>query len=587
MKKAIAILAAALVCMGALFAFSDRKQGTISKSETYESCVEQFRNDTVQMVTEQGLDVQLEGISLTNFNYKVYMAENMEIMASEDFLEDIIGCSVNQYPNGDVTIERGTANIRLERDSDIAVVNQSQVDLQAKLTYDEEGTLYIPVSKLINTLGYAVSYEFSEKAVDFVKISDAPILPVRYDMRERGRVTPVRDQGKYGTCWAFASLGALETTLMPGEKNIFSTDHMALNNSYNLDLSLGGEHTMSIAYLAAWQGPVYEADDPYGDGKTDTSLTAVKHLQEAIVINDRDDAVIKGAIYRYGGVETSLYLQMTYIGDYSKYFNEDTAGYYYNGNRKPNHDVVIVGWDDSYSRENFKVQPEHDGAFICKNSWGSDFGDDGYFYVSYEDVNICNQSIVYTKLADADNYDKIYQSDLLGWVGQMGFGSESAYFANVYKTGKNEELAAVSFYATDVNTKFSVYLVPEFESSDSLSERQLLVSGETRYAGYYTVELDDPVRLMDNTEFAVAVYISTPGSVRPIAIEYNADMRTSMVDISDGEGYISLYGEAWHSAEETQDCNICLKAFTNVVQENEETGNEGTETDSTERKDAE
>ena len=40
--------------------------------------------------------------------------------------------------------------------------------------------------------------------------------------------------------------------------------------------------------------------------------------------------------------------------------------------------------------------------------------------------------------------------------------------------------------------------------------------------------------------------------------------------MEDGEGYISLYGEVWHSAEETQNCNVCLKAFTNIVSEGDE-----------------
>jgi C1A family cysteine protease len=567
MKKAIAMLVVILICMGGVYAYSNQKQGKIIKSEQFQDCVAQFQNNTVQVTQGQTLDLRLEGVSLANFSYGVCLGQNMEIMVSMDFMQDVMGCSVVQYPDGDLMVERGENTILLAADSEAATVNQTRVSLANGYFTDDNGTLYLPVSEYIDKLGYQADYDFADRAVNFTKVSDESVLPARYDMREKGRVTAVRDQGKYGTCWAFASLGALETTLMPMEEAVYSTDHMTLNNSYNLDLSLGGEHTMSIAYLAAWQGPVYEADDPYGDGKTDSNLSAVKHLQEAIVINERNDDTIKGAIFRYGGVETSLYLQMTYVGDYSKYYNSDTAAYYYNGTQKPNHDVVIVGWDDNYSKENFAVQPEQDGAYICKNSWGTEFGEDGYFYVSYEDVNICNQSIIYSRLEEPDNYDKIYQSDLLGWVGQMGFGGESAYFANVYKTDKNEELAAVSFYATGENTKFSVYLVQEFTDSDSLTNRQLLMTGETRYAGYYTAELTTPVPLLDDTEFAVVVYITTPGSERPIAIEYNTDVRTAQADLSDGKGYISLYGEAWHSAEETQDCNICLKAFTNVREE--------------------
>jgi C1A family cysteine protease len=398
--------------------------------------------------------------------------------------------------------------------------------------------------------------------VNFEEIAASDPLPSRYDMREKGRVTPVRDQGRYGTCWAFASLGALETTLMPFEENVYSTDHMTLSNSYRLDVSAGGEHTMSIAYLAAWQGPVYEEDDPYGDGKTVEGLSAVKHLEEAIVIGERDDEIIKGAIYRYGGIETSLYLEMEYISYDSQYYNAESAAYYYPGSRKPNHDVVVVGWDDSFPKEKFSIQPERNGAYICKNSWGEEFGDGGYFYVSYDDVNLCGQSIVYSRLEDADNYQHIYQSDLLGWVGELGFGKTDACFANCYVPEQDETLEAVSFYATGPRTTFSVYYVPEVHTSDDLADSVFLVSGETRYAGYYTVKIPDPPELTAGQKYAVVIKIDTPGSKRPIAVEYAADERSSEANIEDGEGYISLYGKAWSSAEEAG-CNICLKAFTN------------------------
>ena len=571
MKKVIIILAVFAALFTTTYFATRRPVVMIDKSDDFNECATAFRGNMVERLNDE-LIITINGISIEEFGYDCYVSDEMELVVESDLLRSLLNCSVCEYPNNKVLIMKGDNALELVCGSDECIVNSSiTINMKTKVFRDEETEkVFIPVDEVAEYLDYEVDYYFYDNHVDMALTGPEKILPSKYDMRDYGRVTQVRDQGRYGTCWAFASLGALETTLMPREYNLFSTDNMTLSNSYNLDVDKGGEHSMSIAYMAAWQGPVYEEDDPYGDGETDSTLEAVKHLEEALIINDKNIDVLKSAIFRYGAVETSMYCQMEYVDSVSKYYSREHSAYYYDGDEGSNHDVVVVGWDDDYPKEYFTNEPEGDGAFICKNSWGEEFGEGGFFYVSYYDTTICNVSVVYTKVGDANNFDKIYQSDLLGWVGLLGFNKEEAYFANVYETDRDEELAAVSFYATDENTSFEVYLVQNFQNEDSLTNREFLVSGSMQYAGYYTVRLPEPVRLSDKSKFAVVVKIKTPNAIHPIAIEYDVDERTENFNMEDGEGYISLYGEVWHSAEETQNCNVCLKAFTNIVSEGDE-----------------
>ena len=546
MKKVLIILLMCILAVVILFVKSGAKAGKIEKNNSYQEAAADLVRKQTKYMQEYGLEILVNGKSLKSFDYTVHIDDDMNVCVTEDFLEDIMSCSVNKYPSGEILIERRDVSIKYS----------------VEATVTDNGKLYIPISENIHVLGYDVEYSFKQGTVNFVCIDQGSTLPAVYDLRDRGRVTPVRDQGALGTCWAFASLGALETVSLPMEDNIYSVDHMSQNKGYSMELSEGGEHSMSISYMAAWQGPVLEQDDPYGDGETDSTLKAVKHLEEAIIIDDKDEEKVKGAIYKYGGVETSIYLEMTYGASESEYYNSENASYYYNGTERPNHDLVVVGWDDNYSKTNFTNTPSRNGAYICKNSWGEKFGDDGYIYISYDDVNICKEAIVYTRLADADNYDNIYQSDILGWVGQMGFDKDCAYFANVYEPKKDETLKAISFYATGDNTSFTVFVVTDYEDRKSLnSGRKEVGKGETRYAGYYTVDLDQDIMLEKGKKYAIIVSVKTPGSTKPIAIECDAGERTENLDLTDGEGYMSLYGEVWHSAEEA-DANICLKAFT-------------------------
>lgn len=565
---------AALICYGSV-----SREGRLEKNDDSRAA-ETLAGKLAEDYNEKGLRLFVNGSEVTEDKYAPYLSSDMHVMIPADTLVDKLGCVVDEYANGTVVVKKNNASVKLtlgsasadvsgavdntEDDGDVSGtdVTEDSVLMLSSATVETDDVIYVAAADVCGVLGYTCEYSYEANRVTFTKSGEDAALPSRYDMRDENRVTEVRDQGDSGTCWAFASLAALETTLMPDEKLQLSVDNMTKNNGFGVEQFEGGQYRMSIAYLASWQGPVLEEDDPYDDGETNSELKAVKHLQEAQIIEDEDIEKIKEAVYKKGGVETAIYIDMTDADSDSEYYNADTSAYYYDGSEGINHDVVIVGWDDGYSKTNFKKQPEKDGAFICKNSWGTEFGDDGYFYISYYDEHVGETSVVYTKLESADNYDHIYQSDKLGWVGVLGFESEEAYFANVYTAGKSEELAAVSFYATGPKTTYEVYVTTDFEDTESLADRVLVASGEMEYSGYYTVNLDESVPLDDGKKFAVTVHITTPDTDYPVAIEYDADSMTDSFDISDGDGYISLYGSQWYDAEEERSCNVCLKAFT-------------------------
>ena len=337
---------------------------------------------------------------------------------------------------------------------------------------------------------------------------------------------------------------------------------MSMSNSFNVNQYDGGEYTMGMAYLAAWQGPVYDADDPYGDGVTRDDLAAVKHVQQMLIIDGKDYQGIKEAVFKYGGVQTSLYSTIASSKTKTPYYNKQTNSYCYMGQDKPNHDVVIIGWDDNYPKENFNVDLEGDGAFICQNSWGSSFGDNGVFYASYYDTNVGTHNVVYTDIESADNYDNIYQSDLCGWVGKMGYDKEDMYGANIFTAQSAESLRASGFYATAADTSYKLYVVKNFENEYSFKNKTLVAEGSLKNAGYYTVDFDEPVDLESGERYAIVLYINTPGSTHPMAIEYNSgEAYMSTVNLDDGEGYISYDGVAYINVKEKQDCNLCIKAF--------------------------
>lgn len=525
-----------------------------------------WNNVIAKSINKNEIKLKVDGEKVNLKKNALYMSENLELMISVEIITDIFHCAENLYNNKKLVVEKGETQAVMHLGKDSLELNGRKHKLGEKIQSVNE-KIYIPISLFRDYFGYSYLWDSESNTASLKDNSETDsILPEKYSYIEAKRLSGIKDQGKYGTCWAFATLSAIETTLMPEEKFDFSENNLIHNNTLSEDIQDGGDYIMAMAYLMAWKGPVLEKDDPYGENKTNNLLKPVKHVQEAQIIPEKDYLQIKEMVYKYGGVESSMYMSMDNSKSESVYYNDEESSYCYTGNKKPNHDVVIIGWDDNYPKERFKNENiEGNGAFICMNSWGTGFGSEGVFYISYYDNCIGTNNVCYTKIEDIDNYDNIYQSDLCGWTGTMGFQEkDTVYFSNVYAAESDETLEAAGFYATTSNLEYQIFVCENYKEESSLNERNhVAAEGVIKNKGYYTIKLDKKYVLEKDKKFAIIVKIISKDeeAFKLIPVEMTSDNMRDKVDLSDGEGYFSSTGYRWTLAEK-QNCNICLKAYT-------------------------
>ena len=457
-----------------------------------------------------------------------------------------------------------------------------------------------------------LSYLAKSYAKQQSRLSPKTAVPSSYDMRDYGYAPATIDQGQYGICWAIQSTSVLESTLIRQNPLIsFSANHLAWfsyignkeSEAYNFKADLlgdidpynsGGYGSTALGTLAAWKGPVSTAVMPQPDTKVSEKLRyrSEYHVQDSIcpggslITDGRWVSQATVSLVKQLMLEEKTAVGIDYYND-DFYYNPQTAAFYCDEPNYTNHSVIIIGWDDNYSKENFRenLRPEHDGAWLVKNSWGESFGENGVFWLSYEDVNI-KYSNTYT-IEEADNYENNYQYDVGGWMMSVSadafadekYASKQGYMANIFTANGDEQIEAVSFYTTDANSSYDISIYTGVSENEPTSGKIALKSqsGTEFYCGYHTIELQSPVKLKAGERYSVVVKLTNPEYAYPIATEasfFPYSTENLKYFAKGGESFISVDGKDWCDAanirENQFDCyirvsNVCLKAFTNPI----------------------
>jgi len=384
-------------------------------------------------------------------------------------------------------------------------------------------------------------------------------FPSTYDLRTLNKLTVIKNQGNCGSCWAFATYGSLESFLMPTEIRDFSEQNLIDHHGFDYGPCDGGNIHMSAAYLARWGGPLREEDDPY----IYTQSEAAKHVQEIIMIPPRSDSTdndrIKQAVMTYGAVYVAMYWDSNcYNSTYRSYYNSSSA--------VGGHAVAIVGWNDNFEATKFNTPPPGNGAFIVRNSWGPSWGENGYFYVSYYDTYFARRGFnAVVKAENSSNYQVVYQYDPLGWVTSFGYGTNTAWMANIFQATSDFPIKAVGFYVPATENDYEIYIYKDVSAGQPRSG-QLAASktGAILSPGYYTVVLDTAVAVSVGHNFSVVLKLTTPGYNYPIPAEGAYSGYSSQAVSNPGLSFVSSDGSSWFDFG-GYGYDVCLKAYAGLT----------------------
>ena len=421
-----------------------------------------------------------------------------------------------------------------------------------------------------------------------------------------------RDQGDFGTCWAHGTMASAEfyaVNKLGYDKDIDLSELYLADFIYeqrdnpvagskegtyikfgsnDFDKLAGGNYWLASQYLSKGFGYIDEEDLPNVTSSEDSRFDEDKCLnldysdyagkkhfvfQNSYVADSSTDngkAFIKEAIMQNGIACISFYAN-------SAYYNDSYKSFYNYEKESSNHAVTIVGWDDDFPAGNFSVKAPSDGAWLVRNSWGSEENNTfhywNYFWLSYYDKGITtNVAAFIYDIAEAGHYyDKNYYYD--SQIHNTSYFPDAEPAANIYKVSgeSNELLKEVNIEITyPASYKIDIYTDLQDESNPESGKHisSATTTGSLLLEGIYTIPLKKEVFLKKDSKFAVVVTLDNRTAALETDFNYWKNLEVDC-GIYKGQSFLKFSGK-WtdlydlknSSTENSMINNFCISART-------------------------